>query len=37
MNERILKEYEQAPKRWLWNLLAAAVCVILIARSGTTI
>lgn len=37
MNERILKEYEQAPKHWLWNLLAAAVCVILIAWSGTTI
>ena len=37
MNERILKEYEQAPKRWAWNLLAATVCVILIAWSGTTI
>ena len=37
MNERILREYERAPKRWAWNFLAAIICVMLIAWSGTTI
>lgn len=37
MSERILKEYENSPHRWGWNLLAAMLCAGLIAWSGTTI
>ena len=37
MNEKILKEYERAPKRWMWNLLAATLIFCLFAWSASAL